>query len=139
MAAQEPTKSVVGADAAQIKQVTGEALYLQRILLPPDTRLRVALVDVSRQDAPGEVLSEQEMVIGGRIPVPFALPYDPARIEPTHTYVVQARIFVEGRLRFITTEAYHVLTRGAPTHVQVILRMTGGADNSADKGDETTA
>ena len=48
------------------------------------------------------------------------------RIESNHTYAVQARVEVEGRLRFINDARYAVITRGELTHVDLVLKAVGG-------------
>lgn len=100
--------------------VTGTVSYLPRIAMPPNATLEVALVDVSRADAPAIVLASQSAVFGGRqVPIPFELVYDPEQIDPRFSYAVQARISVDGQLRFITTSSVPVITRGNPTNVEV--------------------
>ncbi len=107
-------------------RVTGRLLYRERIALPPDAVVRVALVDVSLQDAPATVLDAEEFRLEGRqVPVPFSLEYDPASVLPDRTYAVQASIRVDGRLTFTTTEHYPVLTGGAPADVEVVLEKVG--------------
>lgn len=102
--------------------VTGMVTYRQRMALPAEAQLTVRLVDVSRADAPAEVLAEQKMLADGQ-QVPFALelPYEPGLIEENRTYAVQARIEVDGALWFITTTQVPVITRGNPTEVELVL------------------
>ncbi len=46
---------------------------------------------------------------------PFEVKFDPAEIDPRHTYAVTARISDPGgRLLFINTTAHHVITRDNP-------------------------
>lgn len=84
----------------------GEVFYLQRIALPPTATLSVSvsLQDVSLADAPAQVLAEQSGPIKGQVPLPFHLSYDPAQVKPGHRYAVSARIELDGKLMFITTE-----------------------------------
>lgn len=106
--------------------VIGTVSYVQRLALPPQASLTVQLVDVSRADAPTEVISEQVITSNGQqVPFAFALPYDPAAIDPAHTYAVQARIEADGKLLFITTRIYNVITRGNPTTLEVIMESVG--------------
>lgn len=108
-------------------RVTGTVTYRERIALPPTAVIRVRLVDVSRADAPAIVLGEQIVEVRGKqIPFAFEIPYDPSRIESRHTYAVQARIEVDGRLWFVSDTGYPVITRGAPTHVDLVLKAVGG-------------
>ncbi|MEA5452852.1 YbaY family lipoprotein [Leptolyngbya sp. CCNP1308] len=100
--------------------VTGTVSYLPRIAMPPNAILDVSLVDVSRADAPAVVLASQGVVFGDRqVPIPFELVYNPDQIDPRYSYAVQARIIVDGDLRFTTTSRFAVITQGNPTYVEV--------------------
>ena len=90
----------------------GEVFYLQRIALPPTATLSVSLQDVSLADAPAIVLDEQKGQVKGQVPLPFHLSYDPAQVKPGHRYSVSARIEVDGKLMFITTENHAVRLDG---------------------------
>jgi putative lipoprotein len=112
-----------GATAAR---VTGTITYLQRIALSPAAVIKVQLVDVSRADAPAIVISELVIYANGRqVPLEFEIDYGPAQIDQRHTYAVQARIEVDGHLRFINDQHYAVITRGAPAHVDMVLKAVG--------------
>lgn len=96
--------------------VTGTVSYLQRIALPPNAVVEVKLVDVSRMDAPSVTLATQTIPTNGQqVPIAFSLPYRPEQINPSHSYAVQARILVDGQLRWISTSRYSVITRNSPT------------------------
>jgi putative lipoprotein len=117
-----------GPGEAATARVTGSVTYLQRVALPPTAVVKVQLVDVSRADAPAAVLGEQTFSPGGKqVPFAFEIPYDPAKIEANHSYAVQARIEEDGRLRFINDQRYAVITRGAPRHVDLVLKQVDGA------------
>ncbi|MFJ7285057.1 YbaY family lipoprotein [Pseudomonas sp. NPDC099000] len=90
----------------------GEVFYLQRIALPPSATLSVSLQDVSLADAPAVILDEQQGPVKGQVPLPFHLSYDPAQVKPGHRYSVSARIEVDGKLMFITTEHHAVQLDG---------------------------
>ena len=93
--------------------LTGTVTYLQRIALPPNAVIDVQLQDVSLQDVPATVIAAERYVAEERqVPIPFELTYDPAGIDPKHTYAVAARITVDGKLRWINTQRYPVLTGG---------------------------
>jgi uncharacterized lipoprotein YbaY len=108
--------------------LTGTVTYRQRIALPPDAVIDVQLQDVSLQDVPATVIAAERYVAAGRqVPFPFELTYDPAAIISQHTYAVAARITVDGKLRWINTQRYPVLTGGAPvTGVEIIVESVGG-------------
>ena len=109
--------------------LTGTVTYLQRIALPPNAVIDVQLQDVSLQDVPATVIAAERYVAEDRqVPIPFELTYDPAGIDPKHTYAVAARITVDGKLRWINTQRYPVLTNGAPVSgVEVIVESVGGS------------
>ncbi|WP_081972761.1 YbaY family lipoprotein [Leptolyngbya sp. KIOST-1] len=100
--------------------VTGTVTYLPRIAMPSNAVLEVSLLDVSRADAPAITLASQSMVFGERqVPIPFELVYNPDQIDARFSYAVQARILVDGELRFINTSRFAVITQGNPTEVEV--------------------
>ena len=91
----------------------GEVFYLQRIALPPTATLSVSLQDVSLADAPAVTLAEQKGPVNGKqVPLPFHLSYDPAQVKPGHSYSVSARIELDGKLMFVTTERHSVQLNG---------------------------
>jgi uncharacterized lipoprotein YbaY len=63
---------------------------------------------------------------GKRVPVGFEIAYDPAEVGASRTYTVQASIEESARLRFINDRRHAVITRGAPMHVDMMLRAVGG-------------
>jgi putative lipoprotein len=126
LAACSTTNAVPAGGGASPTRVTGTVTYRERIALPPTAVIKVQLVDVSRADAPAIVLGQQVIQSAGKqVPFSFEIPFDPARIEASYSYAVQARIEVDGRLRFISDRHYAVITRGAPTRVDMVLRSVG--------------
>jgi putative lipoprotein len=123
------TAPEAAAPAVPAATVTGSVSYRERIALPPDARVIVRLVDVSKADAPATVLGEQVIATQGlQVPFAYAITYDPRRIDPRFTYAVQARIELgDGRLRFISDTHHPVLTRGAGSSVDLVLVAAGGA------------
>lgn len=114
-----------GQVGAQTTVVTGTATYRERIALPPDAVFEATLEDVSRADAPAEVIGQVRIDGPGNPPIRFAIGYEPARIIPNHRYSVRARIVVGGRLLFTTDRNYPVLTGGGADAVALLLRRTG--------------
>jgi len=107
---------------------TGTVTYRERVALPPTAIIKVQLVDVSRADAPAIVLGEHvTQAAGKQVPFSFEIQFDPAKIQANYSYAVQARIEVDEKLRFISDQHYAVITRGAPTHVDMVLRSVGGS------------
>ena len=109
-----------------IAEVTGQVLYRERIMLPPDAKVTVTLADTSLADAPAKVIATQVIEGQSAPPFQFALAYDPAQIDARHTYSVSARIEAGGKLRFITDTHTPVITNGAPTRVEMIAVAAGG-------------
>jgi uncharacterized lipoprotein YbaY len=105
--------------------VTGSVFYRERMAMPAGAVLRVSLADVSRADAPSDVLATLEVVDPGNVPIDFELTYDPALIDERHTYAVRATIDVDDRLWWTSTEAHHVLTGGSPATVEIMLTRAG--------------
>lgn len=101
--------------------LNGTALYRERIALPPDSRLIVTISDVSLADAPSVTIAQTEMRTEGKqVPLAFSLTYDPARIDPRHSYAVSARILDgQGQLAWIT-DTRHTLP---PAGQNVELRL----------------
>ena len=52
-------------------------------------------------------------------------PHDASLIQPHMSYAVTARIEEGGKLLFINDLRYSVVTRGAPAHVDMVLRAAG--------------
>jgi uncharacterized lipoprotein YbaY/heat shock protein HslJ len=122
----------LGQEKAAIAEVTGTVAYRQRSALPPDAVVQVRLEDVSRQDAPATVIAEEKIETGGKqVPIPFLLRYDPARIEPSHSYHVRAMISSGGRMLFTSTSAYPVITRGAPAKVDIMVLPVAATPKAA--------
>lgn len=109
--------------------VTGTVTYLQRIALPADAEVTVSIEDVSLADAPAEVLGSQVIETkGSQVPIAFAVPYDPDKIEANHTYSLRGRIEDgNGRLLFTSDTSVPVITRENPTQdVEIIVVPAGG-------------
>jgi uncharacterized lipoprotein YbaY len=114
--------------------VRGEAMYRERIAVPPGTQLEVLLLDVSRADAPSETIGSVTLSDVGQPPYPFEIAYRPDQIVESHQYVVRARLMHEGRLLFTTDRTYPVITRGHPTEVQLVLKRVGAPPAASTPG-----
>jgi putative lipoprotein len=87
-------------------QVKGTATYLERMALPPGAVFEATLEDVFKAGTKAEVVGSTRIERPGNPPIAFAIPYDPARIDPKGRYAVRARIVADGRLLFTTEEHY---------------------------------
>ena len=90
--------------------------------------MTVRVQNLSLMDAPASVTTLGERTIstgGSQVPIPFAVPYDPAAVDERVEYGVYARIEDgAGNLLFLNTQPVKVLTQGNPsTDVEVIVEM----------------
>lgn len=103
--------------------ITGSLTYRQQIALPRTAAIEVQLLDVTRADAPAEVLHTVTLSPQPRPPFYFTIRYDPRQIDRTRAYALKATITVEGELRFLSTNNTRVLTQGHPSHRDLVLEM----------------
>jgi len=95
--------------------ITGNVIYLDRSALDPNAVIEVDLFQAS-PGYPEVVLATQSVNAEGRqVPIPFELAYDPAQIDTTQTYLLRARILVNGAPAYASQAAVPVITNGAPT------------------------
>lgn len=118
--------SVGGGVGSNDPVVSGTVTYRERIALPADAVVDVALLDVSRMDVAATVLAEKTIEPSHQVPIPFQLAYDPEAIDPRMSYAVRATIRRGEHPLFITDRHYPVLTRGNGDHVDLVLVRSGG-------------
>ena len=111
----------------EMAEVTGQVVYRERIAAPPNARLEVVLQDISRAGAPAVRLGEMVVENAGQPPYEFAIAYDPADIDPRHTYAVAARLYDGEQLLFISDTVHQVITRDFPSTATIVMRQTGTA------------
>ena len=87
-----------------MSRIEGSVFYRERMLLPPGSQVEVQLEDISRADAPAEVLASVLITPEGGPPYPFAIDYAAPQIDQRMRYALRARIEHEGRLLFTNTE-----------------------------------
>ncbi|MEO6745480.1 MAG: lysozyme inhibitor LprI family protein, partial [Caldimonas sp.] len=105
----------------------GDAIYLERILPPPNARLIVALQDTARADAPAIERASVSMQIAGGPPYAWRLPYDPQLGEPARL-TVRARIETPEGLWMTTTQT--VTAGSGSTPLSLRLSMVQRAPTS---------
>ncbi len=106
----------------QAAVVSGVVTYRQRIALPPNSVIEIKIQDVSRADAPAITLAQKTITTTGQqVPIPFSLAYNPDKIKANHSYAVQVRILINGKLRWINKSRYSVITQGNPNQVEVVV------------------
>jgi len=117
-----------GGSSSQTSAVTGKVTYRQRIALPPDAVVTVTIEDVSKADAPADVIGQQVIETkGSQVPIPFTVPYDASKIEENHSYNLRATIKDgSNKLLFTSDTSVPVITRGNATKdVEIIVVPAG--------------
>ena len=93
-------------------QVTGSVMHRERMALPPTAVVTVRLEEVGRIDAPARTISEVSFVTGGaQSPFSYSLPFTDASVQ-AGSFTVRAQIWIGGKLRFASTDAYPVIRNG---------------------------
>jgi uncharacterized lipoprotein YbaY/heat shock protein HslJ len=102
--------------------VMGNVVSTSGMELPEDTVLYVRLSDLSLSDAEAQLIAEQVITGASEFPIPYAVMYNPKEIVDSHTYAINVRIEdSSGKLLFINPTAYHVITGGNPSEIDVIV------------------
>lgn len=100
-ASHESAEAVAG-----VNTVRGEAHFLERIGMPPDTYLVVQLFDLGMSDAGRALIAEQRITEAGNPPYSFALDYDVSRVQAGRQYGLLLSLYgPDDRLQFRTPEA----------------------------------
>ena len=102
--------------------VRGTATYREKIAMPSDAVFEATLEDVSRADAPAEVISRIRVPSPGNPPIAFEIGYDPARIIQGNRYAVRARVLVKDQLFFATEQSYPVTPGAGTSPLQLLLK-----------------
>jgi uncharacterized lipoprotein YbaY/uncharacterized lipoprotein NlpE involved in copper resistance len=114
--------------------VQGTAMYRERIALPPGAVFEAELQDVSRADAPAEILGRCRLDPAGEPPFRFVITYDDSAVQAGHRYTVRATVRHQGRLLFTTDRHYAVLD-GGDAPLELLLVSVRGSANPAATGD----
>jgi putative lipoprotein len=110
--------------AAQTTILRGTVNYLERMALPEGATVIVQLADVSRADAPAEIVAEDRITGATGSPVPYRLSFDHAKIDLRHRYTLQARIVDGDRLLFITKKS-HAVFAGGRNNTRLLVQRVG--------------
>lgn len=101
-----------------LKTLTGTLNYEKDFSLSKDVDIYVLLQDISKMDAPAEIVSMYTVPSeedGYKKPLDFSLDYHESDILENHTYAVSAQVYFEEELIMTTTNAYLVITNNMPT------------------------
>jgi len=111
--------------------ITGTVSYGAQTPPPIGAELDLSLEDVSRADAPADVISVASVVSTTSPPSRFDVTYDPSVLIANHRYVLRARIVVDGVVLFVSDKAYPVLGAANTTHVDIVMRRATPEENTA--------
>jgi putative lipoprotein len=114
------TPAPTGAMESDLARLEGSATYRERMMLPPGSVLQVTIEDVSRADAPAEVVVRTEVEGATASPIPFVLTYPAARILPDHRYGVRATIRHAEGLLFVTDTFTPLPPPGAALELRMV-------------------
>jgi uncharacterized lipoprotein YbaY len=123
MEAYDPDPTWTAVPFSKPEYVMGSVAAAEPATLPADSHVEVYLVDVTDAEAP-RVVAKQIVADATQIPFRFEIEYDPAAIEPEHSYAVAVNVLAGGQLRWKQTQPVAVLTGGHPRYVEVQLAAT---------------
>jgi putative lipoprotein len=119
---------LIGAPACKPSPVTvsGTVTYRERMALPADGVMRIAIEDLSAPGTTPRVLASTAIQTAGRqVPIPYQITLmDPTTIDPKHEYGLRVRIEArDGALLFINDTRYGVLTNGVVKQDVVVKKV----------------
>ena len=106
--------------------VSGTITYREKIALPADAIVKVAIEDVTAADAPPRLVASIAFGAAGRqVPIPYSLTLNDTRdLDPKHQYALRVRIeSATGELMFINDTRYGVITNGVTEQDVVVKRV----------------
>jgi len=116
--AKDPAAAAAAAANAPIPStISGSVTLKDPVQISQGAKLDVKLVDVATPDAP---IAEKNLDVSGNPPFQFSLDIDPARIDRSRTYTVNA-VLTDGERRFLPALTAPVLTGGSPATAQITL------------------
>ena len=110
-----------GASAAGAAEISGTAVFRERMALPPKAVFEATLVDYARMDAPPTVFGQVLLADPPVPPISFRIRFDRGNYDARHQYFVRARVLVDGKPLFVTDRDYRVLERGVDHSVALTL------------------
>jgi uncharacterized lipoprotein YbaY len=115
-----PTAGVSSEPRRPLPVVRGDLFLSEHISLPAGARVRVRVIRLGASD---EVVATLELAAPRRMPIPFELVCDPATIDESAAYGVEAEVVRAGAVVFATPGPVPVLAGGAPTlGIKLLLR-----------------
>lgn len=125
--------SVENAETTQVieqQTMTTNVFYLQRIALPPGAQVSVLLEDISKQDAPAEVIAETTIIAASAPPYQLDVSYNAAQIKPLHRYALRAEITLAGEVLFTNTEQVDAFANQGQAVTEILVSPVSAAASS---------
>ena len=121
------------AKAVTTNQVSGTVSLREPIDISPEAKLEISLVDVSSAANAGAPPLASKTVQPVTFPQSFTLQFNPADVNPSDLYVVQAQL-ADGERQFTMALQAPVLTKGASNQVtiQLVAQQTPGEKELAE-------
>lgn len=115
---------------AQAKEriLRGTVSYRERIALPPHAILEVSIIDTSVADPSANIFAVTQVRTRNRMPIPYRLRFDDTRIRRGSSYALQARILVDGKVWFATTNRYQI---HGPIQPEVVVQRVAAQEPDA--------
>ena len=105
---------ILGYQAGVIGRIYGPA----GAVIPPGSQVLTAITNAGT----GAVMGTQPQANYTVFPIPFAVAYNPASIDPNQTYTIQVRITDgSGNTIYINHQTYATITQGNPSYVDVTV------------------
>ena len=117
--------AAISAGPASAETLSGVAVIDTGMAAPSGSTFEAVIEDVSRADAPAQVIAGTVIGTPGGPSIAFAIDYDPADLQPGAIYALRATIRQSGDLIFTTDTFTRVLRDGAAEPVEVRLRPVG--------------
>ncbi len=97
--------------------ISGSVMLKESVEINPGSKLEIKLVDVAQPEIP---VAEKSMDVSGQPPFNFSLDLDPAKIDPSRAYTINA-ILTDGERRYLPALTSPVLTGGSGATAQITL------------------
>jgi len=97
--------------------VSGTVMLREPRALGDNARVELRVIDVSQPATP---LAQITVEHANRPPIAFHVPIDVGAVDPLRTYAVSA-VLIDGERRYLPVLEYPVLTKKAPSQVQIIV------------------
>lgn len=118
--------------AATPAQVTGTLVSKDKAALGPGAVAVISIVDQQASPDAGAVVGSQR-VDNAQLPLSFAVQYDTAAVDPTHSYAMYASV-TDGSRTLQSLEPVPVITGGPTSGVTVLLVPLSSAETSTVPG-----